>query len=296
MIEKSTILITSIGRTGTEFFAKLFAETVPGCTSLHEPDIIKFLGVKNRFSYYSQQARRAGFRRMVILKALGRWTLVKLSDARFSGKLTTSDAIDGLYNQRNEFIAGMPGSVYVESNLGYYGLLDAVPQVFKNYRAIYIIRDGRDWIKSMMNWGEVYGKGMIRELFAHKWPTAKDTNDEYDKQWDRFSRFEKLCWAWSRLNEYALTTISKNPHAQVYKFEDIFLNENRYQVLEKLVSFTTSLPNLDPESLGSTNSWLERKIHQSSSQFPEWEKWSKDQKNSFEKICGPQMESLGYIY
>jgi len=294
MIEKSAILVTSIGRTGTEFFAKLFSDIVPNCTSLHEPDIIKFPGIQDRFAHYSLQTQRAGFWRMVVLKAFGKWTLAKLSDSKLQGTLSLSEAAKNLHAQRNEFISRMPGSVYVESNLGYYGLLDVIPCVFKNYRTIYIVRDGRDWVKSMMNWGEVYGKGRIRKLFAHNWPTAKDIkNDEYASQWDALSRFEQLCWAWSRLNRYALNTISENPYARIYKFESIFLAKNRYQNLDDLVSFAVSLPGVAGE-LGTTNGWLEQKIHQSSSQFPGWEQWTKDQQHKFDEICGPQMEKLGY--
>lgn len=296
MIEKSTILITSIGRTGTEFFAKFFAEIIPNCTSLHEPDIIKFTGVKNRFTHYSQQIQRVRFWRMIILKTFGKWTLVKLSDSKFSSKLSLLDTVDGLYRQRSEFIAEMPGSVYVESNLGYYGLLDTIHHVFKNYRTIYIVRDGRDWVKSMMNWGEVYGKRGIRKLIAHKWPTARDLKDEYSDQWDKLSRFEQLCWAWSRLNEYALSTIPEDSHTRIFKFESIFLDENKYQNLNELVSFTTSLPGIVPGSMMPTDGWLEQKIHQSSSQFPGWEQWTKEQKHKFEVICGQQMEKFGYKF
>jgi len=296
MIEKNTILVTSIGRTGTEFFAKLFADIIPDCASLHEPDIIKFPGVKDRSAHYSQQIQRAGFWRMVVLKALGKWTLARLSDSKLLGKLSASEAAKNLHTQRNEFISRMPGSVYVESNLGYYGLIDVIPDVFKNYRTIYIVRDGRDWVRSTLNWGEVYGKGRIRNLFAHKWPTAKDVkNDEFVNQWDGLSRFEQLCWAWSRLNGYALNTIPKNSYARMYKFEDIFIDENRYQTLDDLVSFAVSLPGIHSESLKQTDGWLEQKIHQSSNKsFPAWENWSTDQKYQFEKICGPVMEKLGY--
>jgi hypothetical protein len=295
MIEKPTILVTSIGRTGTEFFAELFANIMPNCTSLHEPDIIKFPGVKNRFIHYSQQIQRAGFWRIIVLKALGKWTLANVSDSRFLGNLNLSEATKTLHSQRKDFVSKLPGSIYVESNLGYYGLLEVIPHVFKNHRTIFIVRDGRDWVRSTLNWGEVYGKVGMRKIFAHKWPTAKDVkDDEYATRWDDFSRFEKLCWAWSRLNNYALNTISENPNAQVYKFESIFLDENRYQNLNDLLSFTVSLPGMDPESLGSTSGWLERKIHQSSNGFPEWKQWTSDQKSKFHEICGPQMERLGY--
>jgi hypothetical protein len=297
VIEKSSILITSTGRTGTEFFAQLFADILPNCTSLHEPDIIKFPGVKNRFVHYSQQTQRAGLWRMVFLKAIGKWTLAKLSDSRLSGTLNHSEAVKKLLLQRSEFVSKLPGSVYIESNLGYYGLLDIIPDVYKNHRTIYIVRDGRAWVRSMINWGEVYGKKGIRRLFAHKWPTAMDVkNDEYAHQWPDFSRFEQLCWAWSKLNEYALSSILKNPCARIYKFESIFAEEDRYQTLNDLVSFATSLPGITPSSLKQTAGWLDQKIHQSSNKFPEWERWSEYQTRQFEKMCGSLMEKLEYKF
>lgn len=292
---KPTILITSLGRTGTEFFAKLFADIIPGCTSLHEPDIVQVVGIENKVEHFIQQTRRAGIRRMLFLKALGQWTLVKLSDARFLGSLNDQLAAKKLHDQRMDFVSKLPGSIYVESNIGYYGLLDVIPNVFANHAAVYVVRDGRNWIRSAMNWGEAYGKKGLRKLISHKWPTASDVpGDHYAKNWDTLSRFEQLCWAWSRLNEYALNTVSKNPQARVFCFEKIFLGEERYQYLNDLVTFATSLPGIDPESIDRTDGWLERKIHMSSNQFPGWEKWTTEQKHQFEQICGPLMEKLGY--
>ena len=298
MIEKSTIIITSTGRTGTDFFANLFAKVIPDCTSLHEPDIIKYSGVENRYHYLRQQIRRTGIWRMVILKALGKWTLVKISDERFQGVLEDRLAEKRLYDQRKGFIAKMPGKVYVEANLGYYGLLDIAPGVFKNHRAIYLVRDGRDWVRSMWNWGEVYGKTGIRKLIGHRWPTAEDLpTDEYAEKWHAISRFEQLCWAWTRLNEFALRSIAKNPRACLFHFETIFTGNARYEQLADLVHFATDgLPDLDPGTIGSTQGWLEQKIHQSSGGFPGWENWTADQKRSFEHLCGPLMEKLGYKF
>lgn len=298
MIEKPTIVITSTGRTGTEFFAKLFADILPNCTSLHEPDIFKFNGVENRFEHYRQQTRRAGVWKMLLLKALGKWTLVKLSDARFLGKMKYEQAKKELDIQRASFIAKMPGDVYVESNLGYYGLLDVMPGAFKNHRTIYIVRDGRDWVRSMLNWGEVYGKrGLARQLIAHKWPTAVDfPDDPLTKQWNTASRFTKLCWAWAKLNEFSFNSVSQNQNAQLFHFEKIFFGEERYQYLNNLLGFAISFPGMNLQPIGATNGWLEKKIHQSSDGFPSWEKWTVEEKKQFEQICGPLMEKLGYKF
>jgi hypothetical protein len=232
---------------------------------------------------------------MIFLKALGRWTLANISDARFRGTLEKKEAAHRLYLQRMDFVHDAPGSVYVESNLGYYGILDVVPDVFGSYRAIYIVRDGRDWVRSMLNWGEVYGNRGIRNFLAHKWPTAKDAPGEaLAKDWDRLSRFDQLCWAWARLNEFALKRLESNPHARLFHFEKIFAGEQRYACLDDLVSFATSMPGVDAARIGSTSGWLERKIHESASKFPGWEGWSEDQKKRFEELCGPLMNRLGY--
>jgi hypothetical protein len=296
MIDRPTILITSLGRTGTEFFARFFGQILPNTTSLHEPDIFQNTGVENKFARYLQQVRLAGPWRMVVLKALGKWTLVKVSDSKFLGRINQAQAIRDLSNQRQGLIDRMPGSIYVEANIGYYGLLDIAPQVFKEHRAIYIVRDGREWIRSHMNWGEFYGKKGIRKLISHNWPAASDVPDDpCAAEWSNFSRFEQLCWAWSTLNTYALDTIAGNPDARMFRFEKIFSGEDRYQVLNDLVAFATSLPRMGSTHSASTAGWLEKKTHQSADGFPAWESWTAHEKQQFERICGPLMQRLGYF-
>jgi hypothetical protein len=189
----------------------------------------------------------------------------------------------------------MDGSIYVEANIGYYGLLDITPQVFKNHRAIYLIRDGRDWVRSHMNWGEMYGKSNFRKLVSHTWPTASEIKDDpYREEWQTMSRFEKLCWAWTRLNSYALATVARNPDARLFHFEEIFLGKNKYLVLDDLVAFSTALLGIDKKELGNTSGWLEKITHKGSNEFPDWNEWNKEYKTQFETICGSLMEKLGY--
>jgi hypothetical protein len=80
----------------------------------------------------------------------------------------------------------------------------------------------------------------------------------------------------------------------VFRFEEIFLGEERYEYLGDLVTFATSLPSIDPERIGRTDGWLERKTHMSSYQFPHWKGWTANQKTQFEDICGSLMRKLGY--
>lgn len=297
MIEKPVILVTSLGRTGTEFFSNFFDSILPDCTSLHEPNTFAMhTRTKNRYEEYARQIQRAGIWRMVILKTLGQWNLAKLSDLRFSGKLSHPQAAQKLLQHRADFIAKMPGSIYAEANLGYYGLLDIIPDVFKYHKEIYVIRDGRDWVRSHLNWGELYGNRGTRKIFGHQWPTARDVpgDDSYAQKWDDLTQFEKLCWAWAKLNEYALGTMDKTPHVRLFRFEEIFSGEDRYAHLDELVRFATALPGIDPKNIRPVDGWLERKSHQSLDGFPAWEQWTTAQKQHFEQVCGPLMQKLGY--
>ncbi|HEV8715498.1 MAG TPA: hypothetical protein VGX03_22045 [Candidatus Binatia bacterium] len=296
MIEKPSILISSIGKTGTEFFARLFSEIIQDCTSLHEPDIVKFVGVDRRLAQYVEQVRRAGVWRMVFLKSVGKWTLAELSDSRFLAKLDHDLAVKSLGDQRRDFVAKMPGSIYIEANFGYYGLLDITPDVFEKHKLIYVIRDGRDWVSSAVNWGEAYGKKGLRKLISHAWPSPDQLpEDPYAAKWHTLSRFERLCWAWSRLNEYALTTMPKNPDARLFFFEKIYTGNERYQYLDELIRFAVDLPGYSIQT-GRTDGWLERQIHKGSGIFPHWENWSAAEKSQFRQICGPLMDKLGYAF
>ena len=295
MIDKPSILITSLGRTGTQFFSLLFDHVIPDCDAFHEPDIIQYAGVKDKISPLLTRIKDAGIYNMFFLKLLGKWSLIRLSDSRVKGELDEKEAAHNLHWQRAKFIQSKKGSVYVESNVGYYGLLDILPDVFSRNKAIFIVRDGREWVRSTLNWGEIFGKKGIRKPFSHKWPTAKDFPDSpYFEKWHLLSRFEQICWIWSTLNQYALDTIEKNPNARIFYFEKIFSGKGRYSYLNELVEFAVALPTIRINKLGKTDGWLEKRIHMSSGNFPAWDNWTKEQKSQFERICGPVMEKLDY--
>jgi hypothetical protein len=298
MIEKPAIIVTSLGRTGTKFFHTLFQEAVSDGTSLHEPDVlnvVQYEGTGERVRQFLKQVREAGAYNLIVRKALGRWSLVELSDARVRGTLSYAEAVRRVLSQRGEFVRSRPGAVYVEASIGYYGLIDVLRDVYRHCRVVYVIRDGRDWVRSHMNWGQMYGKGKIRSLIAHTWPAACEIPDDpYRARWQSLSRFERICWAWVRLNGYALGTVEESPYASVFRFEDVFHSEDRYRHLADLVRFATALPYVAQFATSSLEGWLDRQIHTSSPQFPSWEGWSMEQRQQFETICGPLMRELNY--
>lgn len=300
MIEKPTIIITSLGRTGTLFFATLFGEMIPDSTALHEPDILTTTELRRGgkgVRHLVSQVRDAGAYNMLVRKPLGRWGLAKLSDDRIRGRLSRSEAVRRVRDQRTQFVHSRDSTVYIESSTACYGLIDILPEVFAHHRVAYTVRDGRDWIRSWMNSGQrggMYTKGKIRSIFARNWPTAMDVEDEYSAIWQDLSWFEKLCWAWRTLNGYALKTVDRNGDARVFRFEDIFKSGRRYDHLAELVHFVTDLPGVEPVPSEALEGWLDRGIHGSSGDFPAWDDWSIEQQETFLAMCGPLMEKLGY--
>jgi hypothetical protein len=298
MIKKPTIIVTSLGRTGTQFFSALFTDILPDSASLHEPDVFNFLqyeGTNERLRQTVKQIRQVGFHHLFVRKALGRGSVIKLSDLRVCGRLEYSEAARRLLKQRSTFVGSREGSVYIEANAGYYGVLDVLDDVFVHHKAAYIVRDGREWVRSNMNWGQMYNKGKIRRFLAHTWPAASEMEeDPFRSEWNSMSRFERICWAWIRLNEYALRTIEENPDARVFRFEEIFKANGRHQHLTELVSFATDMPGVGPVPPRALDGWLDRKIHGSSGDFPAWPEWSSEHRGQFSEICRPLMEALDY--
>ncbi len=298
MITLPTIVVTSLGRTGTKFFQLLFDAILPQATSLHEPDYLNFgqyEGTGTRIAEVARQIREAGARNMLVRKPLGRWSLVALSDARLRGELSDAEAAQRVLQQRRDFVRAQRGAPYIESSSAYYGLIDVLPHVFQRHRVAYILRDGRSWVRSKMNWGNMYDKRGLRRLVSRTWPTALDLPDDpYRERWEAMSRFERICWSWTRLNEQALLAVERNPDARTFKFEEIFKSEERYTHLETMVEFLVALPGMEGLTLGPLDGWLDRKVHQSEARFPAWEGWTAEHRRQFTEICGPLMERAGY--
>lgn len=295
-IQKPIGIITSLGRTGTKFFAEFFSEVIPDITSFHEPDIFHLAPERGHsVRELITQISTVGVHNLVFKKIAGRWSIIEISDRRISGMIDDEHAIDLLIDQRKDFINNQHGRLYIESNAGFYGLIDLLPSVFENQRVIYIIRDGRDWVTSKMNWGEMYNKSVSRKIFGHTWLTAPDyKNDQYANQWEDMSRFERLCWAWAQLNRTALDATAKNPNTKVIKFENIFYGEDRYHTLNQIMDYLLDHPSIDITATSSTQGWLETRIHKSSGSFPSWQNWSEDQMTVFDEFCQPLMEEMDY--
>jgi hypothetical protein len=300
MIEKPSIIITSAARTGTTFFFKFFKEVMENCIAFHEPDRFGIKSVpeemmgNNKFQDDIWKINKFGFLNLTLKKLFGKWGLISLSNKRISGEITVEDASKIFLKERKNFIDSFSEEIYVESSYHYYGLIDVTNQSFKNHKLVYVVRDGRDWVRSHINVGLFYHKYDFNTIFNKRLTPMLLNDNLYKTRWKSMSQFEKLCWVWVKINEYAYKTIEKNPNAKLYYFEDIFKSQKKYNNLNKLLEFVTSLEDVDIKYKDFKGK-LEEKVYKNpSSGFPHWKNWSKKYKNSFDEICGPLMSKLGY--
>lgn len=296
MIKKSSIIISSLGRTGTTFFKHFFRTHFPQIASFHEPATIHYksphLAADLKFNL-----KHFGFSNTIVKKALGRWGILSLSRRRILGRLSDEEAVQRIIKERQSFVDSFPQKYYLESNYHYYGLLDLLEKVFCNFRSIYIIRDPRDWVRSYIN---LFGWYHYSDLNMHirNRLSAKDfPADPWALSWRNFSQFEKLCWAWNKQNSFVLESVKNiNPkNFRLFRFEDIFNEKNGYQDFFELIDFVCSLDPKNLKTAPEMRADIGQKVHKPKKYFfPRWPEWTAVEAKILDKHCARTMERVGY--
>lgn len=292
-INKPSIIITSLGRTGTSYFSKFFENNFKGTRSFHEPGRIDFdLSVFNTIRLY-------GFYGSLLKKLLGQWDISGISNARLAGKISKNEAIEQLVTQRRNFIEQFNEPYYVESSYHYYGLLDIIPDVFENFQAVYVVRDPRDWVRSCINRQWRYNWKDYQYWLGNR-PTPKMLNDKkYSGRWTKMDRFEKLAWLWNAVTTYAVNSAKESKNVSIITFEKIFTDKNSHKNMTKLVEKLTDLRGQGPEATSSLDSAIKKamktKVNKApTNKFPKWTDWNRKKAATIEEHCGTTMKKIGY--
>ncbi len=117
----------------------------------------------------------------------------------------------------------------------------------------------------------------------------------YSRDWQQFSRFQKLCWAWKAIYEIVLNSTADDANVVVVKFEDVFKSNAKYETLGGLLDSLTrfsdvTFPYRVPAGI------LERQVNKNITyRFPQWEHWNDNLKKDLISICGTLAEKLGYF-
>jgi hypothetical protein len=287
---KHMVIIASAGRTGTRFFGDLLSSMIPGSYSVHEPDVLEGLTWRTW-----ERIRTFGVYHMLLGRVLGRTGIRNLSQQFIAGRIGRQQLIAYLRRQRSAYYRDIPGEPIIESYYQWYGILPAAPEVFEHYRVVALVRDPRTWVASWMNFGAHFGSRDLVSRFGFRRLDPIMAGDaDYAELWADMSPFERLCWTWGAVNGRLLDFARTDPHTRVYRYEDLFLSQDRGRRLADLLQFITSFSDRRFPSAFEEGLLRERRHASTRQAFPDWPHWTSDQACRLEKICGPLMRELGY--
>lgn len=255
------IIIVSTGRTGTEFFSKLFAEI------------------------YSEQVdayhERGASRPIQILTNMYFEHFLPLSILRMGWTIFKGREIPSC---KKEF--------HIDSNCFLYGLVALAPDLYPGLKIIHIVRDPREYVTSHLNYALQKNTSFVANYLVPFWqPNPFLIGEVSWKRLINFSRFERYSWIWDFKNR-KMESIEASPVPYLrLRFEDIFRNNDPTPAFQSMVEFI-GLPLISdalsrfrqPENRSATTS------------FPAWREWSPEQCKLFDGLCGSHMRRYGYGY
>ncbi len=142
---------------------------------------------------------------------------------------------------------------------------------------IHVVRDGRDFVRSVMSRGTYAGNHPVYRNFV------PPPIDEYAARWESLTEFEKSCWAWSWSNRDL-----RNLVGTTVRFEDLLASYDDFSeyVLKPL--------GIDV----SAKIWEEsvrRPANRTSNYLMgKWDTWTEEERHTFCEICGDEMLRNGY--
>ncbi|MGK7344305.1 MAG: class I SAM-dependent methyltransferase [Candidatus Nitrospinota bacterium M3_3B_026] len=205
--------------------------------------------------------------------------------------------------------------VYGEKNVTYGPFIPHLYDALK-CRFVFIKRDGRDVVTSLINWHEQQFGNIYRECresgdlslkaldSAASLTSNIDTADyarprplpgsPYYMKWERMSRLEMCAYYWSTINEEYMDNLEALPDAA---WTAIDYTSPTFRDIEKVSRFC-GLAGLD-ENVAQP--LLDEKINSlkqrgaSDGNFSHWTDWDGGQRRKFLEIAGGTMRRLGYL-
>jgi hypothetical protein len=288
--DKCFVFIVSAGRTGTKFFGDQLGHMIGGAFSVHEPDVLMDFKLKSL-----SQLRLFGWYNLIFGKLTGKTGIRNLSQNYLAGKLSLPELKAAVMDHRERFYRNISQDLIIESYSGWYGAIPAIRSLYKNYKIVIIVRDPRDWVVSNMNWGTMYGKrDWVSRLKLGRLNPAMINDEHYRDQWQNFTRFQKLCWAWNAIYGILLKETADDPNAVIVKFEDLFRSEQKYEHLGKLLAFITRYPGRHFD-YRLAEGVLEKIANPNVSyEFPAWKDWDGNMKDDLIRLCSNVAQKFNY--
>lgn len=206
------------------------------------------------------------------------------------------------------------GLIHGEKNVTYGPFIPQLHEMLR-CRFVFLKRDGRDVVTSLMNWhsevfGDIYHEckertplSRIAEAARAKLPAARDDSDyarprprpgdPYFERWPELSRFEMAAWYWQFINRLYVENLAKIPPED---WIGIDYSTVEPQDIERVFDFLglrgfdhDSVENMLSSHINSVWSRIRRR-----GKFTTWRDWDEDRRRAFDGIAAGAMTLLGY--
>jgi hypothetical protein len=255
----TALFVVSTGRTGTQFLADLFGRL--GARSSHEPG--------------------------------PRW-LRLASNAHVAGRLSSERAARLVARVRRAEVEQPGAAAWVESSCLVYGLVEPLLASFPDAAVVQVVRDPRTYVRSAMGWGayRVGGRPLNVVPFRRLAPTQfRPRSVRRRLDWAGEGQFERLCWAWSAMNQSMREQGSGSHRFSVVRYEDLFDPVRSGPALRALCELA------EFEADDATLSRLaERRINagKRTPEIPDWSQWTPAQRRHLVRTCADEAAYYGY--
>jgi hypothetical protein len=210
---------------------------------------------------------------------------------------------------------GERGRVYGEKSIT---LAPFVAEVYAltGCRFVYVYRDGRDVVRSLMDWHELVFGTVYREapdagdlapialaraaalpawldMSDYSRPRPRPGSALYDL-WETMPREEMCAWYWSTVNELYLDQLEQLPRSAWLSID--YTQPQASSVLE--VARFVGLSGLTEAGVAQSlaariNSAMDRE--RAADRYPRWPHWSRSRAERFEHLAGATMRRLGHF-
>lgn len=169
--------------------------------------------------------------------------------------------------------------VYGESDHKLFNLFPFLREIEPKAKYLWLLRDGRDVVAS------TYHRGWFsKEDMSTDWGKCRingfGCGEFAEEEWWSLTRFQRNCWYWKYVNDKILTELKKVDPYYWFPVHLEYLSENLNEIQRFL--------GVQRESLV-----LEQK-NKATYRVVKWQNWTKEERDSFDSICGEMMRIVGY--
>lgn len=245
--------------------------------------IVKLLNIASNVKVFSEQSPKLGY---------------EARERHIGHFKSKEDAEEFIRVQKEEHIrlVNEMGYVYGDKNPNYLPFVKDMTNVFNNIKFVFVYRDGRDVIRSLINWTYTGRKlfNMIDDIdggdeypIQNLWDYSRlrpRKGEKYYDEWKECSKFEKCCISWSYYNQYMLEICSEIDGEIFIKID---VSNSDIEDYKELFNFL-SLSGANYEDINNIiNSNINTSIKDNNmNYFNHYSLWSPEQKNLYEKYCG----------